>query len=291
MDCGHKFNYETLFKEIIIQKFIFRTYFNGFTNEERKKLKGSNIFIKCPYCRSLQTNILPYHKELNISKVYGVNTLDSETYFHTVGISNMSFNKYNKVFSIGKKCDFKEYTTNNQNIDTNTDISDNHISKKFCGCLYVTNLDGTSNHYCINHYYIFYKKMLQEQKAKKKAEEKQKKEEEKKKILEEKKKIQQDKLKEKLNEFEAKNAERVAKGLKPLKQSIKLTTKPINQEDLNYGEFEYGYCIAILTSGLRKGHQCGNKKVTNLYCGRHKEQQKIYDANNITNNSNINNIS
>jgi len=168
MDCGHKFNYEPLFKEIIIQKFIFKTYFGGLTNEERIKLKGSNMFIKCPYCRSLQSNLLPYYEDIGVSKVYGVNTIDTEYYFNTLGISNMTFNKYNKIFTIGKKCDFQEYITN-------TDISNNITSKKFCGCLYVTNLDGTSNNYCINHYYIFYKKQLQEQKAKKKVEEKQKK--------------------------------------------------------------------------------------------------------------------
>lgn len=271
MDCGHKFNYEPLFKEIIIQKFIFKTYFGGFTNEERKKLNGSKIFIKCPYCRSIQVDILPYYEELGLSKIYGINTLASDIYMNTLGINNLSFNKYNKIFTIGKKCDYQ--VINIQNINNNC-----------CSCLYVTNLEGTNKNYCINHYYASYKKMIQEEKAKKKDEEKKKKAEEKKKKEEEKQKLKEDKLKE----FEAKNAERIAKGLKPLKQQSKLITK-IFEPNINTNTNTLvsvntnEYCIAILSSGLRKGQQCSNKKVTQMYCGRHKSQQEVY-------NSNINNI-
>jgi hypothetical protein len=123
--------------------------------------------------------------------------------------------------------------------------------------------------------------MIQEEKAKKKAEEKKKKEEEKQKVKE-----------EKLKEFEAKNAERIAKGLKPLKQPSKLITKnfePTINTNTNTNTLPSvntnEYCIAILSSGLRKGQQCSSKKVTQMYCGRHKSQQEIYDTN-----TNINNI-
>jgi hypothetical protein len=252
MNCGHNFNYEPLFKEIIIQKFIFKTYFSGLSNNEVKLLNGSKIFIKCPYCRSVQKNILPYYEELGLSNIYGVNTMDSQTYVNSLGIMCLTINRYGKQFSIGKKCDFI--------IDSD--------SKIHCSCLYVCNLEGTNKNYCSTHYNTSYKKYIKEQNAKKKTEEKQK-------LLEEKKKVNEAKL-------EAKNAERIAKGLKPL-----YTTKVETN-----GELNVELCIAILTSGLRKGHQCGNKKIDEKYCGRHnhkvKSKQPINDNN--TNETNINNI-
>ena len=51
LSCGHKFNYDALFLEVIQQK-------KNATYLETQKLARSQI--KCPYCRRIQNGILPY---------------------------------------------------------------------------------------------------------------------------------------------------------------------------------------------------------------------------------------
>ena len=48
--CGHKFNYKSIFNEVKNQK----KYWNHY---ETQKLKENEI--KCPYCRTIQTGLLP----------------------------------------------------------------------------------------------------------------------------------------------------------------------------------------------------------------------------------------
>ena len=64
LPCSHKFNYEPLYNEIIKQK-----RFNSF---EVNRLKINQI--KCPYCRTIYDYLLPYYKNNNIHKVYGINS-------------------------------------------------------------------------------------------------------------------------------------------------------------------------------------------------------------------------
>ena len=63
LDCGHKFNYVPLFNEVIYQK--------------KKKILDNNYLkineIKCPYCRKITKELLPYYKYYNVEKVKGVN--------------------------------------------------------------------------------------------------------------------------------------------------------------------------------------------------------------------------
>ena len=51
LSCGHKFNYEALFLEVVQQK-------KKATYLETQKLTRSQI--KCPYCRRIHNGILPY---------------------------------------------------------------------------------------------------------------------------------------------------------------------------------------------------------------------------------------
>ncbi len=63
LDCGHKFNYVPIFNEVVYQK--------------KKKILDNNYLklneIKCPYCRKITKELLPYYKYYNVEKVRGVN--------------------------------------------------------------------------------------------------------------------------------------------------------------------------------------------------------------------------
>lgn len=63
LQCKHTFNYIPLFKEIVKQKKTHNIL-------EVQKLKQHQL--KCPYCRRVQNNILPYNEKLR-KKVVGVN--------------------------------------------------------------------------------------------------------------------------------------------------------------------------------------------------------------------------
>lgn len=201
LECNHNFNYIPLYKEIINQKYKFKTYEIKKLNKkdhDKVKASGSDYYIKCPYCRNIQFTILPYYEELDVKKIYGINSLGDETteckqiFYKTekqikgllaqLNESN-NFILYGKEFKKGKCC------------------IENHDESKHLKCQYVATVPNTDKSYCRYHY--------------KDAEKKQK-------ILE-----KQDKL-------NTMNAIREANGLKPLKylrnktyQNIVQPSKPI----------------------------------------------------------------
>ena len=67
MKCGHKFNYIPLYNDILNHK-------KKFNIMEHQALK--NIEIRCPYCRKVQQELLPYHKYPGVKEVHGVNYFD-----------------------------------------------------------------------------------------------------------------------------------------------------------------------------------------------------------------------
>lgn len=62
LDCGHSYNYDPLMKEIIKQK-------RAINSLETQRLASREI--KCPYCRTVQKNVLPYRQ--CDEKMYGIN--------------------------------------------------------------------------------------------------------------------------------------------------------------------------------------------------------------------------
>ena len=64
LNCNHSFNYDPLFEEIRNQKKI-----NGL---ETRKVSHSQT--KCPYCRTITNNILPYFSKYGHPLIYGVNS-------------------------------------------------------------------------------------------------------------------------------------------------------------------------------------------------------------------------
>lgn len=95
LKCGHKFNYVPLFKEVLFQKcsmlpknvsskivtmYIKNTpqsnvstvLYNSSYNLETTKVSYNEI--KCPYCRTLTPQLLPYYSYPDVSKIKYVNT-------------------------------------------------------------------------------------------------------------------------------------------------------------------------------------------------------------------------
>ena len=93
LECSHKFNYNALFKEVKNQKIK--------NHLETIKLRDSQI--KCPYCRSVQSSILPFYPELEPQRIRGVN---SPLKF-CMGVQNCTYefkSGKNKGKSCGKYC-------------------------------------------------------------------------------------------------------------------------------------------------------------------------------------------
>lgn len=62
LNCGHKFNYEALYNEVVYQK-------------TRKLLDNAQLKInevKCPYCRNVTSKLLPFYKYYPVKQVRGV---------------------------------------------------------------------------------------------------------------------------------------------------------------------------------------------------------------------------
>ena len=95
LKCGHKFNYVPLFKEVLFQKCsmlpknvsskivtmyikntpqsnISTVMYNSSYNLETTKVSYNEI--KCPYCRTITPNILPYYPYPDVSKIKYVNS-------------------------------------------------------------------------------------------------------------------------------------------------------------------------------------------------------------------------
>tara|TARA_B100000902_G_C27317729_1_gene922406 strand:+ start:1163 stop:1780 length:618 start_codon:yes stop_codon:yes gene_type:complete len=66
LSCGHRFNYMPLYNEILYQKTNKYSLSYDYT-----KLNLNQI--KCPYCRTISNNILPYLKFYNVDMIRGVN--------------------------------------------------------------------------------------------------------------------------------------------------------------------------------------------------------------------------
>jgi hypothetical protein len=85
MSCGHKFNYIPLYKDIVNHK-------KQFNCMEGSSGRLNSDEIRCPYCRTKQSSLLPYYEEFGLQKIHGVNFIDP--------------NKLNPMKSIFMKCEF-----------------------------------------------------------------------------------------------------------------------------------------------------------------------------------------
>jgi len=271
LKCNHRFNYDALYKEIYTQKFHFKTYdyHNLLSNKERLKIKKSqrDYFIRCPYCRNIQFDLLPYYEELGLEKIYGINSVDSadkqvtninNAPLHSTKLDNITFTYLGATFKKGACCFINKTYLHNYNVQ--------------CSQIYVTTLPETNISYCKYHYTMFLKNT--------KAEKKKQQQDEKIKLKEELKNKKEEILNQRKKLFEEKNIERAAKGL-PLLQRLPTLKKKVENEVLEQNNQIGHYvpeeehkqtqgCKSILKSGPNKGKQCSCKTINeNGLCKRH----------------------
>jgi hypothetical protein len=244
MNCGHMFNYASLYTEICKQKFEFKTYtMDSLSTTDIRLFRslGFDYFIKCPYCRRIQTVLLPYYENLPFPKKYGVNT--TETAFKVMETSHSSasytYKVYGYTFEKGVCC---------------VTLSGTHTFS--CFNSWVSEIPGLKKSYCPNHIRVVSKEY---------------------KLLEKEKMIK-DKVAAKeaksVAKAEAKEATVVAKALtKDALAKVKLENKIISKKTGVIAAFvpesDVPKCSALLKSGLKKGTECGLKCVQNGFCGRH----------------------
>ena len=121
LECKHTFNYDALYTEICKQKFDFQSYTSDVLSKtDLKKIRDNNLdyYIKCPYCRHIQFEVLPYHDDLPFQKKYGVNTCDPDyRVIKTSYVSNTyTFNLYGYNFTKSICCKMKTDLNNGKQV-------------------------------------------------------------------------------------------------------------------------------------------------------------------------------
>lgn len=242
LECKHKFNYDSLYTEICKQKYDFQSYTSDVLSKtDFQKVRDSKLdyYIKCPYCRHIQFELLPYHEELSFQKKYGVNTCDTDfrviktSYIPSTVPSNYIFKIYGYQFTKGK-C-----------------IKMNLVNGKVVPCYncYATPLvapDGLIKHFCPLHVRAEVKAYKLEIKTK---------------AIEEKFLKKQKALADKMVARQKIVEEKALKAKEPKKKQI---TEPKNENIVICVP-----CVAILKTGSRKGEACGQKSNENSLCKRH----------------------
>lgn len=181
MECGHKFNYLPLFFDLQNHKSMFNLM-------EGSSSKLAINEIRCPYCRKKQTTLLPYHENLGVPKVNGVNFYDASIKSGTVLCA---------------------YQVPSPTFDATLPVSETNVATCDCNAvlspkLYAP-LEGENKYYCIVHKKLMLKKYKEDAKAKAKEV-----------LLLAKAKAKEEKLLAKVQEKEAKKQ---AKALEKAKQA------------------------------------------------------------------------
>lgn len=111
LDCGHRFNYESIYNEMVYQ-------------QTKKILDNKSIKlnqIKCPYCRSITNNNLPYFKYYNLKKITSLNNYNRFSILN----QDISNNQCNKNIQNINRCNYinKFKQCNNIGCIENNDIN------------------------------------------------------------------------------------------------------------------------------------------------------------------------
>lgn len=246
LECKHTFNYDAIYTEICKQKFEFHSYTpDVLSKTDIAKIRDSKLdyYIKCPYCRHIQFELLPHYEELGFQKKYGVNTDDIDfrevktSYVPSSLPANYTYMLYGYKFVKGACC--KTTLVNGKMVP--------------CWNTFTTSIvapDDSTKELCPIHV---------------KAEVKSYK-------LEIKKKAIEDKLKAKAlsaaKSAAAKSAAKSASIIAAISAAKSTATKSTaNKKEEPTICFS---CSALLKTGLRKGEACGQKVTSeNNLCKRH----------------------
>jgi len=233
LNCNHTFNYLPLYNELTTQKCVKNTL-------EVIKL-GVNQ-LKCPYCRTIQNGILPFHPELSESAplLYGVNTIDIA--HHTC-----------------LKCNYVKYTDG-----AGLPVFCSYESSSF------STLESDKKTYCSIHYYNM--KVMAQKQAKKQQmlDAKNKIKEETLKKKEEAKTVKQLAVAAaKQVKLEQKQAEKVAKQLAIAAAKQSSSAIDATNEIIAIPLETTTTCVQILKTGANKGAQCCKSVHLGNMCKRH----------------------
>ena len=115
MECGHKFNYIPLYNDLIKQK-----YFTNVMEESRLKINE----IRCPYCRSISNQLIPYYenyciiKDVFVRKIIGVNNYNlTGNNEHIYNYNNNNTYYREKSLWVCEKLKIEKYTKQQFNLD------------------------------------------------------------------------------------------------------------------------------------------------------------------------------
>jgi hypothetical protein len=261
MKCGHKFNYKPLYLDI-------KNHKQKFNNLESSSGRLSYNEVRCPYCRNKEVGTLPYHEELGLPKVHGINYIDSNykpangASIHKHFLSPCEFLTPNAHFDPSAN----EIVESSHDIDTNCKFYKcGHLGSQINSYAGISGMEnfGDEKHYCWSHKKQVIKKykrsLILKAKEEVKAKKIQVKEELKKAKEDEKQKIKDDKQK-------AKEEKKKAKSKKPVVENVVLG--PVVIGGASDSTVVVG-CIEILKAGARKGQACGGKILENKLCKRH----------------------
>jgi hypothetical protein len=256
LDCGHKFNYLPLYNDLVNHKLKFNCL-------EASSGKLNMNEIRCPYCRKKQIGILPYHDELGLKKINGVNFFDPNIKLYP----NYSHNNYSN------KCEYKFPNQNFDNTQPESNTNQKYIPNLLCGHHYASPISnynpqnpsqpityGDTTKYCYKHKKIMIKQYKKEEKVKEKEEKKKEMELQKSQLKAEKEKLKEEKDKTKQA---AKETKKVAKLINKKSLSENIVLGPSNIENQLTG------CVQILKTGQNKGSPCGCKIMSESLCKRH----------------------
>ena len=265
LECSHKFNYDSLYKEICKQKYVFKTYsVETLTNSEYQKIKDSqkDYFIKCPYCRCIQFTLLPYYPDGSCESKYGINSLEKTQndivfLIKPVTIHNHQYSFYGYLFQKGVCCQ--------------TVLGIKNDLPVFCQLTYTSFILEMNKSFCPTHI----RKEVTNYKNEKK------------------KQLREHKLAEKQKQKEISNEKKKEKQLEKQEKKKKIPIKNIViSQNIQIGEFNddspvitEDTCSTILKTGSKKGQQCGSSIKQNGLCTRHlsllqKQKQEKEKTNN-----------
>jgi hypothetical protein len=249
LKCKHTFNYDAIYTEICKQKYEFKTYVAETLLPNDLKLlreSGCGYYIKCPYCRSIQFDLLPYYPDTPFIKRYGINTADI-SYSGVDNTSHINQQMYNNIGTYNYKVygyTFKKGVCSKVNI--------NSAGKSIpCYNSFVSNIPGLEKKFCPCHIREAAKAYNLELKVKQK-EEKEKQKEALMKQKEEKLKQKEALMKQKALD---KELLKTNKNAKTKDENIVITQT--TEIAAFVSDTTPQLCIAILKSGLRKGEECG----------------------------------
>lgn len=233
MKCGHKFNYAPLYKDILNHK-------RKFNNMEQIKTKLKYNEIRCPYCRNVQNELLPYYDDLSYPKEHGVN-----------------------FFDVNKNNSYCECINPNNQCQYESTLVDNEVNTQVQQCFHygymhyiLKNKYNITKKYCYSHKVIVMNEMkekIKKDKEKQKLELKQKK-------LEEKNKLKEELKEKKLQEKQAKHV----KHVKPTNSDENVIL--VNNISI---DADVETCNEILKTGKNSGLPCGGKVCDGTLCKRH----------------------